>query len=93
MSKENIGRLLAFVRPELDNGPILIHDGILSEEVWAKGWNIKQHNLPCADFMGLQIFEGFVTTSNSESEKVISGAWRRLTHWEMCRIRIGLLPW
>jgi len=89
--KENIGRLLVFVRPELDNGPILIHNGCFSDEVMYKGWDVSDHNMPCANVMGLQIFEGFLEVI--DEEVILSGSYRQLTHYEMCRLRAGLIPW
>ena len=94
MTQKNIGRLLVFVRPELDNGPILIHSGCFSEEVWERGWDISDHEMPCATRMGLYIFEGFISYSpGPEPDIYFSGEYRDLTHWEMCRLRIGLIPW
>ena len=93
MEKE-VGRMLIFVRPELDNGPILIHDGCFSEQVLKGGWDISRHEMPCADIPGLQIFEGFVSYDSGEDRNIyLSGMYRQLTHYEMCRLRMGLIPW
>ena len=91
---DNIGRLFVFVRPELNNGPILAHDGIFSEEVIQRGWDISDHEMPCATWIGLQIFEGFISyTSGPDPDILFSGDYRDLTYWEMLRVRVKLLSW
>lgn len=83
--------LVAFVRPELDSGPILTADGEFLEEVRVSGWDISDHNMPLPTTMGLQIFEGWVEVGHEPDPDVsIVGSWRQLTHWEMCRMRFGL---
>ena len=57
----------------------------------SKGSDTSDHNMPCADIPGLQIFEGF--TDVIEEEVSLSGSYRLLTHYEMCRLRMGLIPW
>ena len=50
--------------------------------------------MPCATWMGLQIFEGFISyTSGPDPDILFSGSYRDLTHWEMLRVRARLLPW
>ena len=41
-----IGRMLAFVRPEGDQGPILVADGAYAGEIRAGGWDISDHDMP-----------------------------------------------
>lgn len=91
-------RLLAFVRPEGDNGPILAWDGSpgFGEDLAMAGWDIADHEMPATDgvLYGLLIFEGWTEwSSQPEPDMRLAGEWRRLTHWETCRVRNGLLPW
>lgn len=44
------------------------------------------------DEYGLLILEGWMEPS-SEGRPRFAGTWRRLTHWEMCRMRHGWIPW
>jgi hypothetical protein len=84
--------LVAFVRPELDLGPILSADGEFLEEVREAGsWDIGDHNMPLPTEMGLQVFEGWREVSPGPDPDIsFVGSWRRLTHWEICRMRFGL---
>jgi hypothetical protein len=82
------GRLIAFVRPEMDHGPILSVDGAFFDEVHDRGWDISDHDMPSGDQWGLLVFEGWVEhTSGPDPDVVLVGEWRPLTHWEMCRLR------
>jgi hypothetical protein len=83
--------LVAFVRPELDSGPILTADGQFREEASASGWDISDHNITTPTEMGLQIFEGWLEVGHGPDPDVsLVGSWRRLDHWEMCRMRFGM---
>ena len=87
-------RLLAFVRPEGDNGPILAAGEGFFEAVHSAGWDISDHNMPCTDgvMYGLLLFEGW-QANPEDDEPCLVGEWRRLTFWELSRVRHGLLPW
>ena len=88
-------RLLAFVRPEGDNGPVLAADGDFHKEVFEGGWDIENYNMPMSlPLYGLLIFEGFIEVGTEpEPDVSLSGEWRQLSHWEICRVRHGWLPW
>ena len=81
----NPGRLLVFVRPELDSGEILYVSGEeFLNEVHNAGWDISDHNFPTPTQKGLQIFEGWIQVGPGEDPDVaIVGEFRKLTHWEM----------
>ena len=89
------GTILAFVRPEGDNGPILSADGSFLEEVHSSGWDISDHDMPkstdtCGQH-GLLVLEGWVErTGGPDPDTYMVGEWRRLTHYEMCRVRHGM---
>jgi hypothetical protein len=89
-------RLLVFVRPELDCGPILAWDGPVDvrEDLSMAGWDMGDHEMPCSLAPGLMIFEGWrECASGPEPSIYYSGEWRRLSFWELSRVRHGLLPW
>lgn len=84
---------LAFVRPELDQGPILAVTGAFFDEVHAAGWDISDHNIATPTTPGLQIFEGWVDVGPGDDPDVRwEGGWRPLSHWELCRLRFGMTP-
>lgn len=87
-------RLLAFVRPELDCGPILAADGEFIEECRAIGaWDISDNNMTTPTAWGLQVYEGWLErAAGDDGDVTFVGAWRQLTHWEMCRVRFGMSP-
>jgi hypothetical protein len=85
--------LVAFVRPELDAGPILTADGEFLDELRSGcgGWDIGDYNMTMPTRPGLQIYEGWREVTAGPDEDVhLVGDWRQLTHWEMCRMRFGL---
>ena len=87
-------RLLVFVHPDGCGGPILGTDGAFLEEVSQAGWDISDHDMPCGPETGLHIFEGWVEIGPEPNpDTSFVGEWRRLTFWEMCRVRFGLAPW
>ena len=91
-----IGRMLAFVRPEGDQGPILVADGAYAGEIRAGGWDISDHDMPVptSALRGLLVFEGLVeSTRGPDPDVSLVGEWRHLTHWEMCRVVAGFSPW
>lgn len=93
MNRTSPGKLLAFVRPEIDSGPILCATVPFLEEIWQSGWDISDHDMPMSDASGLQIFEGWIELSGDpEPDPRFVGQWRQLTHWEMCRVRHGMMP-
>lgn len=85
-------RLLAFVRPELDSGPILEVDGEgFAAEIDPGGWDISDHNMLMPDHAGLQVYEGWVECGpGPDPDCSLVGRWRVLSHWEMSRIRFGM---
>jgi hypothetical protein len=87
-------RLLAFVRPELDQGPVLYAEGEWSVLLRGRGsWDIGDMNMPMPPRMGLMVFEGWHETSPTDpTELSFVGAWREMTHWELCRARFGMTP-
>ena len=87
-------RLLAFVRPELDQGPVLYAEGEWSVLLREHGsWDIGDVNMPMPARMGLMVFEGWHETSPTDlTDFSFVGAWREMTHWELCRARFGLTP-
>ncbi len=89
-----IARALCFVAPTGDEGPILFAEGGLAEEISMAGSDISDHEMPCPDgIRGLLIFEGWMEyTAGPDPDLCFVGEWRRLTHWEMCRVRHGLSP-
>lgn len=85
------GRLLAFVKEDLDEGPILLCSGAFIEEIRECGYNIADHNMPAPNCHGLLVFEGFIEhTRGPDPDVMWLGEWRQLTHWELCRLRYGL---
>ena len=88
-------RLLAFAKGTPPSwGPILLADGEFSEEVAVGGPDISDHEMPRPAEPGLQVFEGWVEVGPGEDPDVeIVGEWRRLDHFELCRLRYGLWPW
>lgn len=88
-------RLLAFVRPELDQGPILAAEGDWANMLREVGsWDIGDYSMRMPDRPGLHIFEGWTKLMPDDpSDMQWEGEWRQLTHWEMCRLRFGMVPW
>jgi hypothetical protein len=74
------GQMVVSVRPEMDNGPIL--------------YTVRFHisdlagpTLPLPQSYGLLVFEGSIEYSPGPDPNVrLSGKWRQLTHWEICRL-------
>jgi hypothetical protein len=87
-------RLLAFVRPELDQGPVLYAEGAWSVFLRELGsWDIGDMNMPMPPHGGLMVFEGWHETVTTDPTEVsFVGAWREMTHWELCRARFGMTP-
>lgn len=90
-----LGQLLAWVGKDLDNGPILAASGSFDVEVESGGGHdIADHDMPCAPSAGLLLFEGWISVGATPDPDVFfEGQWRSLTHWEMCRLMVGELPW
>lgn len=90
----NPGRLIAFARASLDQGPILLAEEPFDEEIRQAGWDISDHELPKPPESGLWLFEGWIEVGpDIDPDIFFVGDWRRLTHWEMCRLRSGMVPW
>lgn len=90
----NFGRLLVYVHHDGYTGPILEASGVFVEDVLNFGRDISDHDMPNANNEGLLIFEGFIEhTAGPDPDLFFCGEWRNLTHWEMCRVRVGLSPW
>lgn len=90
----NLGRLAAYVRAGDDDAPILGAEGVLWIEVETGGDNIADHEMPLPSFSGLAVFEGWVVVESGEDGDVrLEGRWRPMSHWEVCRLRVGLMPW
>jgi hypothetical protein len=92
---EGPSEMLAFVRPGLDSGHILSASGEFLTELrdGAGGWDIADHNMPTPREHGLLLFDGWIEVGHGDSPDVSwVGEWRRLTHWEMARVRFGLSP-
>jgi len=86
--------LLAYLHSQRDEGPILAATGEFAEEVRNSGWDTSDHEMPCGDVAGLQVFEGWIEVGpGPDPDIAFVGSWRQLTHWEMCRVRYGLPPW
>jgi hypothetical protein len=87
--------LLAFVGHGLDTGPILSATGEFQRELERHGaQDIGDHNMPMPNAMGLLLFEGWIEIGPGDDPEVNwTGEWRRLTHWEMVRVRCGKSPW
>jgi hypothetical protein len=87
-------RLLAFVRPELHEGPVLYAEGAWSVLLRERGsWDIGDLNMPMPPHGGLMVFEGWHETSSPDPTEVsFVGDWREMTHWELCRTRFGMTP-
>ncbi len=84
---------LVFVNDDLKSGPILIANPQFRLEVTSSGCDISEHSIPEPKEPGLQIFEGWVEVGSGDDPDVYwVGDWRRLTHWEMCRVRHGMPP-
>ena len=87
-------RLVAFVRPELDQGPILAAEGhfsVLLREIGS--WDICDLDMMMPNRMGLLVFEGWAERSPTDDTDIRwVGAWREMTHWELCRLRFGMTP-
>lgn len=87
-------RLIVFATGNQDQGPILLAEGCFTEEVAVAGSDISDHELPRPDGPGLWVFEGWVNIGpGTDPDVFLDGEWRRLTHWEMCRMRHGMAPW
>lgn len=104
MTSSKASRLLAFIRRcDLEKGPegpiLYVCDGPFRKEIELQGWDLSDHAFPKEKvqqqpFQGLYIFEGWVEyTSEPDPDIAFVGAWRPLTHWEMCRVRDGVTPW
>ena len=77
-------------------GPILWAEGEFLKELTdgCGGWEIGDHELPDPPGAGLFAFEGWIEVGHCEDSDVEwKGDWRRLTHWEMCRMRFGKPAW
>jgi hypothetical protein len=84
------GRMLAFVEPEGDRGPILDPGPVFYDEINTTGPDISDHEFPKPPRAGLLIFEGWMEcTGGPDPDVYFVGEWRPLTHWEMCRLRAG----
>jgi len=87
-------RLVAFARAALDEGPVLFATGDFAAEMAMAGADICDHNLPAPNGPGLWLFEGWLEYGpDPEPDIYLAGEWRRLSHWEMCRVRHGMAPW
>ena len=106
MSLEGPSAIIAFVRigkqlGEQDikvsaEGPILWAEGEFLRELQegCGGWDIADHELPDPPGAGLWAFEGWIEVGHGpDAEVEWQGDWRRLTHWEMCRLRFGKPAW
>jgi len=83
-------RLLAFVQPPGDRGPICETGPVFRQEVDDTGSDISDHNIPSPPREGLLVFEGWMEhTGGPDLDLYFQGTWRPLTHWEMCRLRAG----
>ena len=90
-------RLLAFIKPTGDEGPILEWRGgdVVAEEFAQAGHDTADHSFPVPDgrMRGLLIFEGWLEwTSGPEPDSMFVGEWRMLSMWELSRVRFGLSP-
>ena len=89
------GQILAFVRATGDEGPILAvmpNTGV-ADEVGQAG-DICDHEFAVPDARGLLLWSGWVEVGiGPDPDVIMVGEWRRLTHWELCRVRYGLAPW
>lgn len=87
-------RLVAYVREDLDEGPILLAEQAFAEEISMAGSDISDHDFPPPEAPGLWLFEGWLQIGpEPDPDVAIVGEWRRLDHWEMCRMRHGMSPW
>lgn len=90
----SLGRLVALVKAQVGQGLIIMADGAFVEEVVNSGHFIEDHDMAVPQFSGLGIYEGFVhVTDGQDPDVVLEGEWRRLTHFEMCRLAFGRTPW
>ena len=99
------GRMVVFIRDwkePTDNidrgpdGPILYVEGeMLKREVAEHSDELGDHIFEKrTELRGLLIFEGWVEVGMGEDPDVtLVGEWRKLDHWEMCKVREGLAPW
>lgn len=88
-------RLMAYVHACGDEGPILSAVGAFVDELKNAGYDVSDHDMPKPDVghVGLLVFEGWVDVGPGDDPDVsLVGSWRRLTHWEMCRVTFGLSP-
>lgn len=84
-------------------GPILYAEPPLEQEIekWNGATDIGDLNFeetPAQSGIldGLVVWEGWIEWSAgdaADSEPEMHGGWRKLSHWEMCRVREGLPPW
>jgi len=87
------GRFVAFVRDTGDYGPVLYASGSFVEEFRMGGYDVESLDMPVPSERGLLLFEGWVEIGPGPDPDVVAvGEWRRLTHWEICRIRHGVSP-
>lgn len=98
--------MVAFVRKGTEHGEATIKVGAEGPILWATGdflrelqdgaggWDLGDHEIEEPTETGLLCFEGFIEVGFGEDPDVEwRGAWRRLNHWEMLRMRFGKTPW
>ena len=91
--EDSLGRLVAFVGPELDAGLVLCAWGSFEEECVANGRFLEDHEIVRAPRAGLLMFEGWVHVGPDPDPDVsLAGQWRELTFWEVCQLRSGFSP-
>ena len=92
-----LGAMLVYVvDPRAADGWVLHAAGVFVDEVAEAGPELENYALPPFPhgLTGLLIFEGWLTsTGDPDPDIEFIGQWRRLEHWEMCRVRCGEPPW
>lgn len=93
------GRMVVFLRewhPENGpSGPVLYAENPFKLEVGQTGDDVGDLFFEGNTLLrGLLIFEGWIEVGPGEDPDVTCvGEWRKLTHWEMCKVREGRAPW